>query len=503
MTKIIRFVFPLSQIEAGTWEFIYRLFGLDREQIQEGLNPLIKHLKKNDLWAFAEYPYVDRDYRSSYYAYFAQKHRDYDRNCIRVSLFEEEIKEEYFNQPSRREQLKKSYRGFFVIRPTIPKIIGRSMISPKAVSDNKFRCLLVTEHSNVHGISLEVNAFPHASQDMETMTCSETTVWETMAYFGMKFPEFRPVLPEEVINCSSEVTFRRSLPSKGMGPNQISYILKEYGLDCEVYSLEEYKPGEIMNFINCYIDSKIPVVTFLGNGKNHAMLIIGTTAPEFRKPPGRSAWKKYGYSIEGVEILEENQLMRKYVIIDDNHPPYQIADYKNPTSYYSEAEWRRCKITAIVVPLHKHIFLEADKAQKLARSVLIGFGGVRREFGTKPLVARMFCAKSRDFKSYIAVNGELNTGTKERILGTSMPRFVWLYEIGPLGISYGQKPMATGLIVLDATEANKLSVDSTLAYLTPKCLRIHSGAADFRKIQVEQRPFERFDPWKKEKEEYG
>ena len=36
-----------------------------------------------------EYPYVDKDYRSTYYGFYSKRHREYGKFCFRLHLFEE------------------------------------------------------------------------------------------------------------------------------------------------------------------------------------------------------------------------------------------------------------------------------------------------------------------------------------------------------------------------------------------------------------------------------
>ena len=37
-----------------------------------------------------EYPYVDKDYRSTYYGFYSKRHRAYSQFCYRLHLFEKQ-----------------------------------------------------------------------------------------------------------------------------------------------------------------------------------------------------------------------------------------------------------------------------------------------------------------------------------------------------------------------------------------------------------------------------
>ena len=103
-------------------------------------NELYKVFDKldEDLWVAIEYPYVDKVYRDSFYSYFASKHNTYYRDCIRISFFAKEIKNEDFRSVKGEDYLKENFRGFLVVRPTFPKIIGRSLIDKRAFLEDAF-----------------------------------------------------------------------------------------------------------------------------------------------------------------------------------------------------------------------------------------------------------------------------------------------------------------------------------------------------------------------------
>ena len=60
---------------------------------------------KDTCYILAETSYVDKVYRDSYYHYYSSKLNNYKRDCIRLSLFEGEIKDGDFRQPERVKEL--------------------------------------------------------------------------------------------------------------------------------------------------------------------------------------------------------------------------------------------------------------------------------------------------------------------------------------------------------------------------------------------------------------
>ena len=71
-------------------EFVEDVFNIDRERVEEQLEPILKTLH-DDIICFIEYPYVDKFYRDSYYTFFSKKHNSYNRNSIRISFFSDKL----------------------------------------------------------------------------------------------------------------------------------------------------------------------------------------------------------------------------------------------------------------------------------------------------------------------------------------------------------------------------------------------------------------------------
>jgi len=132
----------------------------------------------DDVWFVIEFPYVDRHYRDTNYFYHSSKFKKTGRNCIRVHLFQGEVTEA--DLLNKENGLDKRYWGFFIIRPLMFFILGRSLISPKSLSKkiNNFVCCLMKSRVSLMGNQFTVHGFPHLAQDEETHTCAESALWK-------------------------------------------------------------------------------------------------------------------------------------------------------------------------------------------------------------------------------------------------------------------------------------------------------------------------------------
>ncbi len=455
---------PLDEAVDAILEATFTFFLQDTSE--EFINPLIEtniakivdELNEN-IYCFIEYPYVDKVYRDSYYNYYASKHYTYQRDCIRVSLFECEINQDDFLDEQNHQKLRDNYLGYFIIRPTINALLGRSIIDPKAFINNGVSICNCKSTTLVYGVKLDVVGFPYSSQDGESIKCAETTIWAIMEYFGTKYPDYKPALPGIIHNTLKSVSVQRQLPSNGLTMDQISFALREFGFGTRIYSFDPYDE-QIYSIVDSYVESGIPVIIGL-ESKNlgHVVICIGKKNEDtidFKYA------KKRKIIINGKQLhyYSTSDIPSKYVIQDDNLIPYRLIDLMNPGDHYSDAESRSYTIDSVVVPLYPKIYLESVVAKSLALEILrdktVGFQL------PNGFVFRFYLTSSRSFKRHIAELKYLNKDIKNSILITKMPKFIWINEFYTKKDYKSLLKNALALIILDATEANRESIDALI-----------------------------------------
>ncbi len=424
-------------------------YSLHKYPKNNSLNQLKKYLAhlRQELYVLIEYPYVDKVYRDSYYHYYSSKNQDFHRNCIRLSFFNEDISLDAFRDINSKVNIKTSYLGFLILRPTFPQIIGRSIISPEAVIKNTFRICLVDVDTTANGLKLSVAGFPHSSQNSETITCAETTIWSIMEYFGMKYPEYTPTLPSKISSILSAQSFERIWPSKGLTAQQISYALRELGFGVKVYSRIAYNQN-FLEILRMYIESGIPVVVAIqnNNGIGHAQCVIGRSRYDDDKIETLKMAEDFG---NGVKVYNFECMDLDYIYMDDNHPPYVIGKLENPSGFYTQKEWQGCSILNFVVPLYSKIYLDAGEARAYAKSVLKRYIANLKILEEEEVVMKVFLASSRSYKDYLNGNPNLDPFVKELLLRSPMPKFIWIAEISDKELLINDK--VKGLLIIDAT----------------------------------------------------
>lgn len=459
---------------------------LGKKIYQNILKPHFDALK-DDICFLAETSYVDFFYRDSYYHYFSSKLKPYSRDCIRLSLFSGEISEEDFADPLKYGPLTERYRGFYVLRPTFPYIMGRSVISPKALQNNEIRICSCVFNTTVNGLKFRVSGFPHSSQDTEIITCAETTLWAIMEYFGGKYPYYKPTLPSKIIQQLNAISFERQIPSKGLSVHQISFALKEFGFGTRIYSRKNYAL-EFEGLLSCYVESGIPLVVAIQNDEEtiaHALLVVGSEVDCTRRIDDIMSLDHN----KDIDIFDYDVVPKKFVFVDDNMPVYQKACLSKPADHYRDEEWRGCKISHFIVPLYSKIYLEAFEAKHYVRELLLS--GLHSFNGNSQIVMKVFLASSRSYKHELmrdkGVQGELKT----LILEMQLPKFIWVGEISTKPLI--KEKMANGLMILDATEPNRDYNPLILSAFDGNLLEFQNSSGICKKKELHFEPFQIYE----------
>jgi hypothetical protein len=329
-----------------------------------------------------------------------------------------------------------------VLRPTWPQIIGRNVISPAALKTTNFLTCTATYHTTANGQKFTVEGFPHSSQDTETITCAETTLWAIMEYFGNKYPDYKPTLPSKIVHTLKKISYERQLPSKGLLIHQLSFALREFGFGTRIYSRNEYG-DEFDSLLSCYIESGIPVIAAMENKTiGHALLVIGHEKIDATK---------VGSDSIPETIYDYNAIKKHFIFVDDNHPIYQKAPIETPALYYNDGRWKDCKINYFIVPLYTKIYLDAAEAKSWAFQFLqYLFKFLHCSINNS--VLRLFLASSRTFKDTIAFNATMQDNLKIFLMESVTPKFIWIAEISTKDLI--KQNLANGIVVFDATEKN-------------------------------------------------
>lgn len=420
---------------------------------------LIEALCEN-LCVVVETEYVDKDYRDAYYRLYSTKLRDYERNCVRLSFFNDGLLPILENIVSASEaeinKVKEGYFGFVVLRP-LKQCIGRNIISPMAMKQGTGMSLCgIRMRTSCLGMKLSVWGFPHASQDGQLMTCAETTVWAISEYFGEKYSHYSRIYPHGIVDMLHDSVYERQIPSHGLTYEMISLALQKQHFECKVYHKANARFRELFN---CYVESEFPLaVAIEGNDSQgipfgHAIVCIGQ-----QTLPKDAINTVTPRSINNVQIYNWNNAISEFVSIDDNMMPYQYFDFNRPTVHYSNPDWNNTEITCFIVPLHPKIYIEAEEALGISEQQI----AYTHPAGSEVYV-RTLLTTSRSYREYILKQPAITSDTKEMMLNINLPKFVWLTEVSNKTDFLANK--VNEILLIDATADSDDGLDAVIEHL--------------------------------------
>lgn len=428
--------------------------------IQESIIRFLSNMR-DDISVIKELHYVDKVYRDSYYDYYSTKLRFYNRNCIRLSFFDKGINSDFLLD--NEQNIKENYLGFLVLRPQ-QRCIGRNVINPKAikVADPLNICKVYVD-SSCYGIKLEATGFPHASQDSETMTCAQTTIWMMMEYFGNKYSCYHPTTSSEIEKTLTPFEYERQLPSHGLTYNQVSVALREFGLGTKIYGLpisaNDSQKQHFYELLACYIESGVPLAIALTNKNHdgHAVVCVGRESIEKKKVIEQSQ------TIGGIKIFSWNDAVAhsRFVFNDDNFPCYQLDYLFEPCNRYtrtSRPDLATMKIQQFIAPLYERVYLEADIAMSQAKQIVTKY-----ICNCNECVVRTLLTSSRTFREHIVHIKSFDNDQRKALLEIPMPKFIWLTEVSTLDQFYHDKVRA--ILLIDATGSPKCDVSKNMVLM--------------------------------------
>lgn len=473
------------------------------------INITLNHISEEDLTqilsltgfpisiVFERY-YCDKIYRDSYYNYFSRMFRNINRNCHRLSFFSGKNNFNAFYNTESDEiesKLQKDFIGVLILTPSFDMnnqtSIGRVYFDPYKISiphcyirTTKFKfCIL--------GRKFEIDAYPFIRQNLVSMSCSESVLWNILEYFGNRYSDYRRILPSDIIKCLDEQNEERLIPSSGLDINSMEAALKKFGFEPKLYAKEQYG-YKLKKFFHRYIESAVIVAMELDVSENspsdestdqihysssegHSVVCIGHTEKKNKlnliKANNIVDKIPDGESNDPFFVIDSSHFYSDYVIIDDNQMPYVINTY----DHFSTD--KNMKLIGFTAPIYKHVNLDAVDVELVVKTFLDAAGGSRlikdlfnnnhisANSETNPLVLRFFLTTSRNFKKHrFSSSASLN----EKIFYANIiyPKMIWVCEL----IDYNaylanntSNKCVLGEIVIDSTAVQSELMNSIIS----------------------------------------
>lgn len=532
-------------LNSDSWPgFIEANYWVDEENFRE---ICLRYGFPNDsLTVVIENYYVDAAYRDVYYHYWSRSHYDWPRHCRRILLFlNAHLQEEFFDLECR-DKLNNDFLGTLIVRPAYSNetdhTFGRTLLNPYKMFDRDEEnqkvhpfVYLKTAEYKVHllGNTYVTRAFPFSSQDGGAMKCAETAIYELCDYASASSALFAKVLPSDIQNKLRKRLPERILPSHGLYCNDISYLLRKFGFSPMIYAevvdteragsdqervdIQDLRIGlistnilpeeqlvsdettwdnqhttDFKDWFHYYVESAIPVLAITAPNQEvnkHAVLVIGHGSSRKSVDDCRI------YRLGDLPCIDTAELYDEYIVQDDNQIPYS----KEQMDHFTQR--KNYKLVAYIVPLERHVFLEASAAISICDTVITeeseaineavqsikgqysDFADKTKDVGLRsqylsladamevsednPITVRYYLVNSAEYKRFRISEG-VEKDDMRFYADVPMPKSVWIAEISTY--KFYEMGYAFAEVVLDATASSLSKVNSMILLRTA-----HSG----------------------------
>jgi hypothetical protein len=394
---------------------------------------LKSYMSSNVAGVLVETDYVDKDYRSTFYHYYAKKGLAYPPNCIRLHFFAAGVRlAESLTLQVEKGEVADRYYGFVVVRPTRNAPIGRSIVSAAAI-DN-FDGKLITAKYVVHllGERLEIKGFPFMEQHSDISVCAHAACWSIMRHHSTRYKRYPELLLYDVTKLAVPHDPGGLSPSRGLDPESAARVFSLSGLFPDTYSLTTEGHWTLFRRLLAYIESGMPVFAMK---EKHAFAVVGHGPPD-------------------LELLEDEDFspcaywwsaVNSLLVVDDNFFPYRRVG-----SLDTETDYLLSDIVGFIVPLPDKVYMPADSLEIYVEDQLrspphgLDFSHVKRP------VVRYFLTTSSSLRKYIKDQASLlDVALSTRLQTLVLPQFVWVAEVADL--TERKAGRSNLLFLLDAT----------------------------------------------------
>lgn len=234
----------------------------------------------------------------------------------------------------------------------------------------------------------------------------------------------------------------------------------------------ELRQVSLHNLFHYYVESGIPLITAVCNERedtHHSIVIIGhDERSPYRQTKENIKNQKFTYG--KLDMIDSSSLYDRYITVDDNQYPYRSERF----AHFSIAQ--NCKVEAFIVPLYRHILLDAESAVSIIETIYKNSVGLleatleqlseeesieyRGNSIDNPIVLRYYLTTSR---GYVDFRNRDTEYLEEKLFynTTAFPKFIWVGEYSTLELYCKGKIL--GEIIVDATAPKYSGIGAVIA----------------------------------------
>ena len=411
----------------------------DPKSIVKRLKTQLTHAAKGVL---VEHGYVDKDYRSTFYNFYAKMGRPYRPDCVRLHFFDgtvwyDEVRTDIACSDLR---LQDHYFGYIVLRPTIEFTLGRSLLSPDMRLGASGRAIQSIHYVNLLGYRLSVWGFPSMAQHVDIAVCAHVACWAILRYYSETYPQHREYLLHDITMLATPFDPGGLVPSLGLDVLEAERVFQAAG--CFPLLVVRRNSSSDESFFSqflAYLESGFPLFVEIPS-ITHAVVIVGYS------------WRKSAVSPQAHPSHVWTQV-ETLLTVDDNLLPYASVPLQSNPVAPQQPSYAADLFSSFIVALPDKIFYPADAIEVTSRTIMKALESSRGS-DQEPLALQRY---------FITTVSKLREHAREyqTVLGDSLVRllmlmetaqFVWVVEY--CSVAQWQSGHVAARAIVDATASS-------------------------------------------------
>ncbi len=340
---------------------------LDAEFDPEEIAQELKNNITSDVsGVLVEYDYTDKDYKNTFYNFYAKMGRTYRQDCVRLHFFDREVTFSEFppDLQVRDHRLEMHYFGYMVLRPTIKATLGRSLLSPRVRVGARGNAIQARHKVHVLGYTLSVRGFPSMAQHVDIAVCAHVVCWAILRHYSEQYAQHRELLMHDITRLAKPFDPGGLTPSLGLDLYEAERIFnaagcyplmiaREWDHDSNAWSNDDKFFEQMLS----YLDSGFPLFVTLRSEAmdiGHAIVLAGyewSDEPEVSREASSHVWSR----VKSLLAVDDNRL--PYVTVSIGDDTRSEADTVNYTSE---------DFDAFIVPLPEKIFYRSENVESFS-----------------------------------------------------------------------------------------------------------------------------------------
>ncbi len=399
-----------------------------------------------------EHGYVDKDYRSTLYSFYAKKGRVYRRDCVRLHFFNGSVKydEVRTDIACADGRLEDHYFGYVVLRPTMRATLGRSVLSPGILAARG--SAIQSEHRvNVLGHVLPVWGFPSMAQPADIAVCAHVSCWAILRHYSERFPQHREYLIGDMARLASAFDPGGLVPSLGLTVWEAERVFQAAGCFPLVVTKKKGPDGEpvedegFYGQLMAYLESGFPLFVEI-RSRRHAAVAVGYSWRDQSGEPTR----QFPHAWDRVAAL---------LMVDDNRLPYRSVPREAAPVASASGSYAGQDIDRFIVALPEKIHFPADAVDEWSHDFADAYAVAEDQVVQR----RWFMTTISELRRHAREHASQTGDTLLRVLmELESAQYVWVVEF--CSLAQWEKGHVTGRAILDATASKRDPVATLLLH---------------------------------------